>query len=312
MVWDADKGYYRFLEEAEKAALRAERERADEARRFAQERKEWAGQGLPGGLKIWAFDRQQTSGMAKQVPGLMNSLESDISSTISRGIIGALKGEKLDLSEIGWSLAEAFITQTVALGVSQLFTMFATSVLGMVPPMVAGATTSGAILTGAGAAVAAEMINGAITAANIMAGARIATGGFLPWHSGGIVAHAGTLVAHRGLAPDERFILAQIGEGIIKRDTMREYARMGISFDDLNNARLPVVPISAPAASGREPSRIQVKEHHYHETYHVQAWDSEDVGRFLKRHGNKVYDAQRHPVRNSRPMSTFKNINGGH
>jgi hypothetical protein len=300
-----------IIETSQAEELRGLQALANQARRNFLEREKWVGQGLWGGMQIWAEDRSKNAGFAKQVPGLMNSLESGISSTISRGIIGALKGEKLDLSEIGWSLAEAFITQTVALGVSQLFTMFATSVLGMVPPMVAGATTSGAILTGAGAAVAAEMISGAITAAAIMSAARVATGGFLPWHSGGIVAHAGALVAHRGLAPDERFILAQTGEGIIKRDTMREYTRMGISFDDLNNARLPVVPISAPAASGREPSRTQVIEHHYHETYHVQAWDSEGVGRFLKRHGNKVYDAQRHPVRNHRQLSNFKNINGG-
>jgi hypothetical protein len=69
-------------------------------------------------------------------------------------------------------------------------------------------------------------------------------------HGGGMIAHSGLLVAHNGLAPDERMILAQTGEGIIKRSTMAEYARQGISFDMLNSGRLPVIPVPAGGQGG--------------------------------------------------------------
>lgn len=62
-------------------------------------------------------------------------------------------------------------------------------------------------------------------------------------HGGGVVAHSGWLVAHEGLNLDERRIIAQVGEGVIKAPTMAAYARAGISFDDLNEGRLPVLPV---------------------------------------------------------------------
>jgi hypothetical protein len=82
-----------------------------------------------------------------------------------------------------------------------------------------------------------SMFSSAISGLSSIIGGGI--GGFLGFHSGGVVAHRGLLVAHGGLAPDERLVLAQVGEGIIQRDTMRAYAHAGISFEDLNAGRLP-------------------------------------------------------------------------
>jgi hypothetical protein len=59
-------------------------------------------------------------------------------------------------------------------------------------------------------------------------------------HGGGVIAHSGLLVAHSGLAPDERIIKAQTGEGVIQRSAMATYRSRGISFDDLNNGKIPM------------------------------------------------------------------------
>jgi hypothetical protein len=126
----------------------------------------------------------------------------------------------------------------------------------------------------------------------------------VPFHLGAIVAHQGLPVAHRGLAADERLIVAQTGEGVLPRDAMR---RLGPRrFESLRSGNFetetgPTMVNASPSGSFPSPGGTII----------IQAWDSEDVARFLKRHGNAVFDAQRHPTRNSRSMSTFKNINGG-
>jgi hypothetical protein len=125
----------------------------------------------------------------------------------------------------------------------------------------------------------------------------------LPFHGGGIV------TAHRGLAPNEILVKALRDEWILQPSATRSLADMGVSFDMLNAGRVPAVPV--PVASGREPSRTKAIEHHYHNTVQVIATDSEDVKRWAKKHGNTLFDAQRHPVRNHRQLSNFKNINGG-
>jgi hypothetical protein len=93
-------------------------------------------------------------------------------------------------------------------------------------------TTAAIALTGSAGAL------GAAATALMMAAAVDAIPFF---HTGGLVAHSGLLVAHNGLDLDERIVKVQTGEGIIKRGTMADYARAGISFDDLNNGRLPVI-----------------------------------------------------------------------
>lgn len=80
-------------------------------------------------------------------------------------------------------------------------------------------------------------------------------------HSGLLVAHDGLLVAHNGLQPDERLVKVLTGEPILRREAMAAYTDMGMSFDDLNNGRLPVQPVAVPYAGGSSrggtPERFQ-------------------------------------------------------
>jgi hypothetical protein len=107
---------------------------------------------------------------------------------------------------------------------------------------------------------------------------------FLPFHSGGMIAHSGLLVAHGGLNLDERLIKAQVGEGIIKRDTMAAYARQGISFDDLNNGRLPVLPLPVPMRGGDSGGNAgQIIQHHTTTHVMVVTQDGKVIGKQTKR-----------------------------
>jgi hypothetical protein len=58
-----------------------------------------------------------------------------------------------------------------------------------------------------------------------------------------------------------------------------------------------------PGQSAQSPAPVQ-------NHFHIQAWDSESMGQFVQRHSNVFYNAQCQPLRNSRPISTWKNING--
>lgn len=107
-------------------------------------------------------------------------------------------------------------------------------------------------------------IAGAIAAAAVFA-AISAYGVFGGDTSGIATAHDGLFVTRDGLNMDERLLKVQVGEGLINRNTMAQYAREGISFDMLNNGRLPVLPVSAPVAvpfsrgssRGAAPERFQ-------------------------------------------------------
>jgi hypothetical protein len=105
-------------------------------------------------------------------------------------------------------------------------------------------------------------------------------GGVASWvsdmffHQGALIAHQGLLVAHEGLRPDERLIRAQAGEGIIKRSTMDLYRSRGITFEDLNSGRLPVVPAAAPVIINYSPS--------------LSAIDARGMEALLEKHGRHL------------------------
>ncbi len=101
-------------------------------------------------------------------------------------------------------------------------------------------TTAAGALMGSAAALS--------TAASMLMMAAAAD--ILPFHSGGLVAHSGLLVAHAGLGPDERLVKVLTGEPILQRSAFAAYQRLGLTFDDLNNGRLPAVPVPV-AAEGR-------------------------------------------------------------
>jgi hypothetical protein len=107
------------------------------------------------------------------------------------------------------------------------------------------------------------------TAAMIMMAAE-----WSPFHSGGVVAHKGYYVAHEGLMLDERMVKAQVGEGIIKRDTMSAYARRGISFDMLNNGQV---------GAGGGSSVVNSNNVTYAPV--VNAIDAKGVDKVLEKHG---------------------------
>ena len=112
MVWDADKGYYRFLEEAEKAALRAGRERADEARRFAQERKEWAkGGGFGAGLQLYREDLDKRPAMFSGVwwKESMSGAENWIGSTFANTALDIFQQRKTDFRAMGQQMLAGLI-----------------------------------------------------------------------------------------------------------------------------------------------------------------------------------------------------------
>jgi hypothetical protein len=125
-----------------------------------------------------------------------------------------------------------------------------------------GLSAGGMLLAGIGVATGAQEL---IYASMVLEAAALlleiaAYTDMFTFHGGGLVAHTGLLVAHGGLALDERLILAQTGEGIIKRDTMAEYARAGISFDMLNSGRLPLFSgghLAGPPAPGGGGSTVQ-------------------------------------------------------
>lgn len=212
------------ITEAQAAELRGAQALQAQYKKYNLERQKWETQGIGGGLKGWAYEKQeegQTS-LSKQTKGAMKSLESGISSTISKGIIGGLKGEKTDFEQMGWDLADAFISKTVELGISQLFTMIAQAVLPMtmagtttaIELETAGITVSTEIITGAQVA-GAELIAAATEAAAIMAAS--SSFGFGIFHSGGVIkAHGGL-----NLASDEVPIIAQTGERVLSRNQNR-------------------------------------------------------------------------------------------
>jgi len=100
--------------------------------------------------------------------------------------------------------------------------------------------------------LAAGALTGAAGSLGIAATMLMAAAAVPFFHSGGVVAHGGWLVAHDGLAPDERRVIAKVDEGIIKASTMDRYRQAGISFNDLNNGGLPVIPIIVAKSSGQE------------------------------------------------------------
>ena len=141
-----------------------------------------------------------------------------------------------------------------------------TSTLTVASMTVAATTLSVAGMTvgvGGGSLIAA---GGALTAAAtaLMTAAIVdASTSWLPFHTGGLVAHEGLLVAHNGLLPDERLVKVLTGEPILQRSAMAAYTDMGISFDDLNNARLPVRAVPVPVRGGGGSVNNDNKQVHF-------------------------------------------------
>ncbi|MBW1992045.1 MAG: hypothetical protein JRI59_08020, partial [Deltaproteobacteria bacterium] len=200
------------------------------------------------------LDLEKGLGKHAKEPKWVKDLSGMLSHAVSRGLVGLLRGEKTDFKELGIWMAEGLLERGVDT-VVEMGVQFVASALGLVPPMIAGATTSGAILTASGAALAGQMIAGATAAAAILSAAS-----FGLFHEGGIVMHQGGLVppvkAHAGLAlaPDERLVIAQTGEGILPRRTM---AKLGLAnFERLRRGDFQV--------GGGEYYQVAVTQHFHH------------------------------------------------
>ncbi|MHB8071559.1 MAG: hypothetical protein ACYDHF_06370 [Candidatus Cryosericum sp.] len=318
----------------------------NQAKKFSLEQAGWARGGAVGGYQIWSQQRQQemeTRGSQAFIDG-MRSSEDWLGTTFGNAAVDSLLNHQMDLTKIFQNIFSSAIVWSFkhsAQSFVDLLSKFKGGKgggisYGDVPNVqewdavankwvdVAGQNAdAGSLLSASGMSGIAAGASLGLGAIGMMTGSQTLmvaatalsaaatlleiAGAVGLFHGGGVVAHGGMLVAHRGLAPDERFILAQTGEGIIKRPGMAAYARMGISFDDLNNARLPAVPV----AGGGGPA----VHHHYYDkgskTVVVQALDNKSVADFARKHGNAFFDAQRGPERNFRPRSTFKYINSG-
>lgn len=87
------------------------------------------------------------------------------------------------------------------------------------------------MLTGSQSLMTAGVALSAAASALTIAAFILEATGWMPFHSGGIIAHSGLIVgnqlarAHSGLALDERIIIGQTGEGILPRSTMSKLGR---------------------------------------------------------------------------------------
>jgi len=161
--------------------LRTMEEQTNELQKQAIERKKWMTEGWQGGLKEWAFAR---AGEAEQRPAkammdLMQTAETDLSNSISGGIIGALSATKTDWIKAGQDIATAFLKKSVDTMVATLFDQLIPQILqsfGVVMPTLAsaGQTAGGALAAGA-AEAGATLIQAATTAQGILSG-RISMG----------------------------------------------------------------------------------------------------------------------------------------
>lgn len=166
---------------------------------------------------------------------------------------GSFSGVMTNTANV-FSLAQGIMTTAGITGDAQRlmsFMGYATQVVGVVTKLAKGSILADAYRGAAAAyaamagipvvgpalgAVAAAVTFAAISAYGMFGGD---TTGIATGHTGMLVAHNGMFIAHDGaLLSDERMIKAQVGEGIIKRDTMSTYLRRGISFDMLNNGQV--------------------------------------------------------------------------
>jgi hypothetical protein len=219
------------LTKAQADELRALKALEGQLRRTAQARE--AGTTWRSGVERAYIElrRQSEMGIAQGLQQALTSAPREIASAFSRGIWGAIRGEKVNIADLGMALGEAFTTKLLEMGLEYLM-ILGMEALGLAPVIEAGAVAAGGTLIGAGAVVAQEMIAGATTAAAILS----AAGGLIPFlHAGGVIMHAGGEItrAHSGyLAPDERLIIAQTGEGVLSR---RGMATLGLqNFHRLN------------------------------------------------------------------------------
>ena len=220
---------------------------------FEAEKLEKTG-GVFGGIQAWALRRRQSAilGAGELGMGLMGDMEKHVSSFISKGLVGALRGEKIDFAQIGIGIAESLISRIVEWGISQLFSLIS----GAVMPMEIAGMTAGAELAMGGAAAASEMIAGATIAAYILSSAMAGGGGggvgigglgsivefvggegmegivgglasiaeFVSFHQGGIVyAHQG----YSNLRHDEVPAILKTGERVLTREQNRAYEGRG-------------------------------------------------------------------------------------
>ena len=162
--------------------------------------------------------------------------------------------------------AGAFLQMvSLAIQVYEMFTATTTTALftGAAAAMTvsAGALTVSAVALNSAAFAlhSAAAALGGSSGGGFLGGVVKFAGGFLGFHQGGII------TAHEGLNLDERLVKVQTGEGILRREAMAEYARRGISFDQLNAGRLPVAALPVPAASG-DPGGNAGPRYQYHTT----------------------------------------------
>lgn len=94
-----------------KDQLRAEQALADQARRYAQDRKEWQTQGWAGGLKIGATELSNTASSweAEQIASFIKSAPKDLSTTMAQNFVDTLQGKKTDFETLGYSMAQSMI-----------------------------------------------------------------------------------------------------------------------------------------------------------------------------------------------------------
>jgi hypothetical protein len=148
---------------------------SQEAEKFGLIRKKWMTEGAIGGLKEWSLARVAAGQTyeASSIIELMQSLEKGMSSSVAKGLIAKLKGEKVNFDELGWSLAESFINKAVEGILGQFWVAFAQVLMQWLGieqiGQISNATQAAAILAGGGAQAGVNIVNSAIAAAEILA-----------------------------------------------------------------------------------------------------------------------------------------------
>lgn len=219
-----------------------------QARHYALTMKGLEVGGPSAGLYGWAVQRQTerlTRGYRQTMEG-MKGLETWISRSLAHGIIGALRGKKTSFEEIGWEIAEAFISKVMEGMVTKVFDVFSDIILQSGEGILGYLSSGSDLLLQSGEGIFNFIAQGAQMLLN-------ATSGILDFISGivsgiggvlGIFHQGGLITAHGGLllGADERLVKAQVGEGILSRRAM---AALGPEiFAQLNQGRLPAVAVA--------------------------------------------------------------------
>ena len=125
----AGQGIAPFMTEEIKAQLRGMQAQSEELKRQEQLRKEWATQGIAGGVKLIIDDlkHEQEIWMADAIRDGFRRSRSWVEDSLSSAIWGALTRDKTVAARLGQEIAQGFITNTVKLGLHAFTGLFISS-----------------------------------------------------------------------------------------------------------------------------------------------------------------------------------------